>query len=95
MAKLKSIGIVFLAKLIALAFAGFGLIAGLLYAFVGLWADLTSTGVNWGSLFAFGAIVGMPVLFALVGFILGAMSSVAYNVVSAKLGGIEMDAESY
>ena len=51
--------------------AGLGLACGVVYALGGLVIDLRTTGLNWGSLLAFGALIGMPALAAAVGFVLG------------------------
>jgi hypothetical protein len=53
------------------AYLGLGL--GVLYSFGGLVYDLTTTGLNLGTALAFGALVGMPLIFAVIGFTLGAV----------------------
>lgn len=50
-----------------------GLICGLVYAFGGLWVDATTVGLNGGTALAFLAMIGMPLLFALAGFVLDAV----------------------
>jgi hypothetical protein len=49
-----------------------GLATGVLYAGGGFVIDLVTTGLNLGTALAFMAIVGMPVIFAGVGFLGGA-----------------------
>jgi len=41
----------------------------------------------------FGALVGMPVIFATFGFILGLVEALLYNLFAKWFGGIELDFE--
>jgi hypothetical protein len=91
MAKLKRLGILFFAKLQALVFAAFGLLAGLVYAFGGLAIDISENVVGTGTALAFMAIAGMPALFGAVGFVVGALGAVAYNLLAGRFGGIGLD----
>jgi hypothetical protein len=50
-----------------------GLACGVLYSVGGLIVDLMTIGLNWGTAMAFGALVGMPILFAALGFVCGAL----------------------
>jgi len=54
-------------------FAFVGLACGVLYSFGGLIYDLLTVGLNWGTAMAFGALAGMPILFGVFGFVLGAL----------------------
>ena len=73
----------------ALLFAIIGLIAGILYSFGGLIID-TAVSLNWlqtaetpglsiGTVLAFGALLGMPLLFAIFGFLLGIVEWIVYK----------------
>ncbi len=55
--------------------AWLGLFCGVLYSFGGLVYDVATTGVNRGTALAFMALAGMPALFALAGFVVGALAS--------------------
>lgn len=67
-----------------------GLICGILYAFGGFAIDtlvslgwITSSetpGLSYGTLLAFGALIGMPLIFAVAGFLVGFMEAIIYNV---------------
>lgn len=48
-----------------------GLLLGVIYSFGGLIVDLATIGLNWGTLMAFGALIGMPAIFAIAGMLLG------------------------
>jgi len=94
MAKLRKTGVLFLAKLQAVIMAIVGLIAGILYSFGGAIYDVPTTGsVNLGTALAFFALIAMPILFAIFGFIVGAIGAFLYNLVAGWFGGIEIDFE--
>ena len=66
-----------------------GIIAGILYSFGGLIIDslvslnvitsLDTPGLSSGTLLAFGALIGMPILFALFGLVFGILGGILYN----------------
>jgi hypothetical protein len=91
MAKLKRIGVLFSAKLHAIVMAGVGLIAGILYSFGGFFYELFTSTLNSGTALAFAALIGMPLVFAVGGFLAGAIGALVYNVFAHKLGGIEIE----
>jgi len=91
MAKLKRIGVLFSAKLNTIVMAVAGLIAGILYAFGGFFYELFTNTLNTGTALAFGALIGMPLTFAVFGFFAGGIGALVYNVLARKLGGIEIE----
>jgi len=94
MARLHKIGVLFLAKLQAVIMACVGLIAGILYSFGGAIFDVLTTGsANLGTALAFLALIGMPVVFAIFGFLAGAVAAPMYNLIAGRFGGLEMDLE--
>jgi hypothetical protein len=95
MAKLDKIGVIFLAKLLAISMAVVGMIAGIIYSVGGMIYDLLTVGLNLGTALAFLALVGMPVLFAAGGFLVGAVAAFLYNSVAKLFGGIEIDMEQF
>ena len=48
-----------------------GLALGVTYSVGGFFIDLLTVGLNFGTLMAFGALVGMPLISALLGFLVG------------------------
>ena len=71
-----------------------GLIAGILYSFGGAIYDLLTSGtVNWGTALAFLALIGMPILFATFGFLVGLIEAYLYNLFASCIGGIELEIE--
>ena len=91
MAKLTGLGVLFTAKLLGVAMTVAGLIAGILYAFGGALYELFTGTLNTGTLLAFEALIGMPIIFGSIGLVAGAVSAVLYNFAAKFLGGIEMD----
>ncbi len=51
--------------------AGIGLLPGALYGLGGLFTDLVTTGFNLGTLLALLALIGIPLIFAVIGGGLG------------------------
>lgn len=106
MAKLKKIGILFSAKLVGLYGLGLGIIAGILYSFGGLLVDSLVTlgwisgvpfgtpGLSYGTVLAFGALFGMPLIFAAFGLVGGVFGAVFYNLATKWFAGLEVDFES-
>lgn len=105
MAKIRKIGVLSFAKLQAVIMAIVGLIAGILYSFGGLIIDMfvsigwvssasaETPGLSFGTVLAFGALIGMPIIFATFGFIVGIIEAFLYNLYARWFGGIEIDFE--
>jgi hypothetical protein len=93
MAQLKRIGVLFSAKLQAIQMAVVGLFAGILYSFGGAVHDLTTGALGSGTVLAFLALLGMPALFAVAGFGIGAIGAMLYNLVASRVVMIEIDLE--
>ena len=92
MAKFKKIRIFSLAKLQGILFSYVGLLCGIFYSFGGFIYDLATTGsLNLGTALAFFALIGMPLIFASFGFIVGIILAVLYNLFSRLFGGANID----
>ena len=92
MARLKKIRIFSLAKLQGILFSYVGLLCGILYSFGGFIYDLATTGsLNLGTALAFFALIGMPLIFASFGFIVGLILAVLYNLFSRLFGEANLD----
>lgn len=85
------------AKVYGVVCVAIGLIAGL---FISLAAWMTSSmfdggggGGGMGMLFGAGAIIFLPIFYGVVGFIMGFLSAVVYNVAAKFIGGIELEFE--
>ena len=91
--KLKRIDVLSFAKLQAVMMSFLGLLAGILYSFGGAIYDLFTTGLNIGSALALLALVGMPFIFLVFGFVIGLVEVFLYNLFSRRFGGIEINFE--
>jgi hypothetical protein len=88
--KIKKLKIFAFAKLHAIVGAIVGLFLGIIYSFGGLFIDVLVTlnlyttsetpGLSYGTFLAFGALLGMPVIFTIVGFIIGVIVAIIYNL---------------
>lgn len=101
MARIKKIGIRYLAKVHGIIGGIVGLLLGILYSFGGFAIDALVTmgvitsnetpGLSYGTILAFGALLGMPLIFSVAGYIAGAIGAVLFNLVVPLLGGVELD----
>jgi len=91
MARLQRLGVLFSAKLQAIQWGCVGVIAGVFYAVGGFLYELVTGTLNSGTLLAFGALIGMPLVFGAFGFLAGVIGAVLYNLVARRFGGIELD----
>lgn len=91
---IKRIGVLKLAIFQGALMAAFGLIAALfLMMFGSMFAHLSgqaAQGVMAGGLVA---LIILPILYGILGFICGAIGAALYNLVASVVGGIEMDVE--
>ena len=78
-----------------------GLVCGILYSFGGLLIDAGvslgwisgeawgTPGLSYGTVLAFGALIGMPVIFGLIGFAGGILEALLFNIISRWVGGFK------
>jgi hypothetical protein len=97
MTKVKKIDVMSAAKVEGLIGVIIGLVMGIIFALFGAIAssfigDRGSMGVMIGS--GFGAIIIMPIMYGVGGFIGGAISALIYNLVSGWIGGLEIELEN-
>lgn len=85
----KKIDIMSMAKVEAIICAIFGLILGIIIAlFGGIVGSLSGSSMGgWGV----GAIIIVPILYGIIGFISGAIGAVIYNLAAGWVGGIEIE----
>ena len=83
------------AKVAAVLYAGIGLIAGALVSLVGMaWGHAianTEGGAFFGAIFGVGAIIIMPICYAIIGFIFSFIAASLFNVAAGMTGGIEVE----
>ena len=103
MAKVRKINVFVFAKFQAFFTMLLGLVAGVLYSFGGLALDILvsanwlsptlaeTPGLSYGTLLAFGALVGMPAIFALFGYLAGIIEASLYNTLANSIGNMEFN----
>jgi hypothetical protein len=77
-------------------YAGVGLIIGFFFSLIGVLQGLFLQGTDlggaaaFGFLFGIGAIIFMPIMYGVMGFVGGALGAFIYNLVSGAVGGMEL-----
>lgn len=93
MTKIKRIGVLSLAKLQAGIMAFSGLIIGAFYAIIGAVFGVVGDSFGIGTGLGLLAIVVFPILYAILGFISGALIAFVYNLIAGRVGGVEVELE--
>ena len=93
---LKRLGVLSVAKFAGVFYAGVGLLVGVLFAGLSSIAGMAGASMHdmpgWiGPMFGVGAIVLLPLLYGVLGFIFGAVAAGVYNIFSGIIGGIEVE----
>jgi hypothetical protein len=94
--RVTRIGVLSAAKMYAVLMGFFGLIFGAILALVSLLgAGVAATSDDGGSALAFGlgigAVIALPIMYGLLGFISGLIGAWIYNVVAGLVGGLEIE----
>ncbi|HYN84204.1 MAG TPA: hypothetical protein VER32_03060 [Pyrinomonadaceae bacterium] len=98
----KRVGVLSYAKISGIVTAGIGLIIGVFYGlFIMIFASAMSGIGGRGSASAAGfgivgglmAMVMIPVIYGIIGFLAGLVGGLIYNVAAGVVGGIELDLE--
>ena len=93
---LKRIGVLSAAKIVGAVYAVFGVLGGLFFMALSLvGAGIAAAGDEFppfvGMIFGVGAIIVLPLLYACLGFVFGALCAALYNLFSGMVGGIEVE----
>jgi len=89
-----------LVKVLGLIYACIGLVAGSLISLASVFAAASGwslghdLGATWGPiLLGAGAIVAAPILYGIMGTIVGLLVGFVYNLIARTVGGLEIDLE--
>lgn len=88
--KITKIGAKSVAKILGAIYAILGFILGIFFA-IGAPFSTDLPGPAW--MYGVGAVVILPILYGIMGLVMGWLVAVVYNFVSKKLGGIEIETE--
>lgn len=91
MPKISNLALISFARFQAVLFGLVGLVCGVIYSIGGLIFDLIGPGLSYGTWLAFGALIGMPLLFFGAGFVVGLVQACLFNVFAKVFDGIRMD----
>ncbi|MCE7057790.1 DUF3566 domain-containing protein [Algoriphagus sp. AGSA1] len=92
MVKIEKIGVSSAAKIYGLTLGILGFVIGIFYAlflsaFSGLLGDEFS---SFGTGIGIGMVIVFPIIYGVMGFVVGALGAVIYNFVASKIGGLEI-----
>lgn len=102
MHRIKSVGVMSVAKVMGLIYGALGLLIVPIFLVIGLASSMAvkqaqSAGANipaaMGPVFAVMMAIAAPIMYGLIGFITGAISALIYNLIAGWVGGIEMELE--
>jgi hypothetical protein len=91
---LRKVGVLSLAKIETILMAIFGLILGLFYGILSSFVNSTeyaASATDSSLILGWWSVLVFPVLYAILGFVAGAIGALLYNMVSRWVGGVELD----
>lgn len=97
---LKRVGVLSAAKISGVMYAAIGLlIGGAMAALFSIIPTAAPTGESnmpaWlGMMFGVGSLVFMPIFYGVLGFVMGGVGALIYNLFAGMVGGIELDLET-
>ena len=91
------------AKVAGILYAGMGFIAGLIFACISLVAGgiISAAAAKsgdtlppfFGMIFGVGAVIALPIMYGIMGFLVGALTAWLYNLCAGMVGGIRVEVE--
>ncbi len=95
----RSLGVLALGKVMGCIYGFFGLIFGALFSLFSVVGGMGMMGSEMGSeqaiplLFGVGAIIILPLLYGVMGFLAGLLTALIYNLCAGFIGGVEMEVD--
>jgi hypothetical protein len=92
--EIKRIGVVSAAKIVGALYFSLGLIMGFFFAcagLLGLAAEASSEFADTSSVFFLVFACATPIVYGVIGAIMGAIGAAIYNVVAGVIGGLEIE----
>ena len=101
---IRRFGVLSVAKMYGLLTFIFGLIFGVLYGlflilFGAALTAASSEGINTAAggvstvVLGLGVMIGLPIFYGVLGFVMGAIAALVYNILAGIVGGIKFDLE--
>lgn len=95
MAVVRRIGVLSLAKITGMLYAILGLVIGACFSLVSMlgsaFAPKEAGFGGMGMMLGVGAIVVLPIVYGLIGFISSLIGAAIYNMLASWVGGVEVD----
>ena len=98
---IRRVGVASAARIAGALYAVIGLIGGCILAMVSLLSANIMGAASQGELptwiapmFGVGAIVVAPIMYGVMGLVIGALTAAIYNVVAGMAGGLEVEVEA-
>jgi hypothetical protein len=89
---INRLGPLSVAKISGVLYAMFGLLAGAVFSLAALAGATGSETANpFGPLMGIGAIVVLPIVYGVLGFVASLLAALLYNLIAGLVGGIEVD----
>jgi len=89
---IKSVGVLSVAKIMGLIYACMGLIFAPFFLLIGMVGSMAGQQKTpFAGIFGVSLALFMPVLYGLMGFIIGAIGALLYNLFAKWVGGFELD----
>lgn len=94
---IRRIGVLSLAKVLAATYAGLGLLIGGVLSVISVVGGVLGAAITQdagglaGMLFGLAAVIVLPIVYGLVGFVTGLVIAPLYNLVARAVGGIEVE----
>ena len=102
--KIRKLAILSVAKIYAVMMLVMSLLISIPYGLISIVYALFGAGMMGGNaafavggggvVLGIGIMIGLPIFYGVLGFILGALSALVYNIFSGIVGGIEIEVES-
>jgi len=87
---IRSVGVISVAKIMALIHASFGLLLMPIFLLAGFLSMMGRTHSEFGGAVSVVIAVLMPIFYGLMGFVMGAIGALLYNLFANLIGGIEV-----
>ena len=92
----RRIGVISTAKIAAVIYSMIGLIVGTVFSLIAVTGEAFGSPIGGSSKFietmmGIGAIIVFPILYGVLGFILGLLSAAIYNLAARIMGGIAIE----
>jgi len=95
MVRLRSIGVLSCAKVFAVVQAAVGILVGLFFLLFGIvGAAIAPSRHKFGVVGVIVIAVFMPIFYAVLGFVMGAIWAFLYNLTANAIGGLELEFET-